>query len=118
MKKQVTNQLQRNESSIRCCAADRGQHSFLSDYVSAQGSERINELQEKQVMEKCTDTVVNWMIRCNAINEADKELYKYALYSFFSIGITTYPCRSYWLWLGKRKTRSCSYFSVYGTEKI
>ena len=36
-------------------------------------------------MEKCTDTVVNWMIRCNAINEADKELYKYALYSF-SIG--------------------------------
>lgn len=34
-------------------------------------------------MEKCTDTVVNWMIRCNAINEADKELYKYALYSFF-----------------------------------
>ena len=34
-------------------------------------------------MEKCTDTVVNWMIRCNAINEADKELYKDALYSFF-----------------------------------
>lgn len=68
-------------------------------------------------MEKCTDTVVNWMIRCNAINEADKELYKYALYSF-SIGITTYPCRSYWLWLGKRKTRSCSYFSVCGSEKI
>lgn len=34
-------------------------------------------------MEKCTDTVVNWMIRCNAINEEDKELYKYALYSFF-----------------------------------
>ena len=29
-------------------------------------------------MEKCTDTVVNWMIRCNAINEADKELYKCA----------------------------------------
>ena len=27
-------------------------------------------------MEKCTDTVVDWMIRCNAINEADKELYK------------------------------------------
>ena len=34
-------------------------------------------------MEKCTDTVVDWMIRCNVINEADKELYKYALYSFF-----------------------------------
>ena len=30
-------------------------------------------------MEKCTDTVVNWMIRCNAINEADKELYKLSL---------------------------------------
>ena len=34
-------------------------------------------------MEKCTDTVVNWMIRCNAIKETDKELYKYELYSFF-----------------------------------
>ena len=34
-------------------------------------------------MEKCTDTVVDWMIRCNAINEADRELYKYALHSFF-----------------------------------
>lgn len=34
-------------------------------------------------MEKCTDTVVNWMIRCDAINEADKEIYKYALHSFF-----------------------------------
>lgn len=32
-------------------------------------------------MEKCTDTVVDWMIRCNVINEADKELYKYALHS-------------------------------------
>ena len=55
----------------------------MCDYVSAKSTERINEIQEKQVMEKCTDTVVNWMIRCNAINEADKELYKYALYSFF-----------------------------------
>lgn len=34
-------------------------------------------------MEKCTDTVVKWMSQCNAINEEDKELYKYALYSFF-----------------------------------
>ena len=34
-------------------------------------------------MEKCTDTVVNWMIRCNVIHEEDRELYKYALYSFF-----------------------------------
>lgn len=34
-------------------------------------------------MEKCTDTVVNWMIQCNVINETDKELYKYALHSFF-----------------------------------
>ncbi len=60
-------------------------------------------------MEKCTDTVVDWMIRCNAINEADKELYKYALYSFF-IGITTYPCRRCWRWLRKCKTRSSHLF--------
>ncbi len=69
-------------------------------------------------MEKCTDTVVDWMIRCNVINEADKELYKYALHSFAAIGITTYPSWRYWLWVGKRKTRSCSYFSVYVSEKI
>ena len=55
----------------------------MCDYVSSKSTERINEIQEKQVIEKCTDTVVDWMIRCNAINEADKELYKYALYSFF-----------------------------------
>lgn len=35
-------------------------------------------------MEKCTDTVVDWMIRCNVINEADKELYKYALHSLLA----------------------------------
>lgn len=34
-------------------------------------------------MEKSTNAIVDWMISCNAINEADKELYKYALYSFF-----------------------------------
>ena len=53
----------------------------MCDYISAKSTERINEIQEKQVMEKCTDTVVDWMIRCNVINEADKELYKYALHS-------------------------------------
>lgn len=40
-------------------------------------------------MEKCTDTVVNWMIRCNAINEADKD-FTSMHYIVFSIGITTY----------------------------
>lgn len=34
-------------------------------------------------MEKCTDIVVNWMIRHNAINEADKGLYRYAVHSLF-----------------------------------
>ena len=34
-------------------------------------------------MEKCTDTVVNWMIQCDVINEKEKEIYKYALHSFF-----------------------------------
>ena len=28
------------------------------------------------------------MVRCNAINEADKELYKYALYSFSALPLT------------------------------
>ena len=34
-------------------------------------------------MKKGTDTVVDWMIQSSVINEADRELYKYALYSFF-----------------------------------
>ena len=55
----------------------------MSYYVSTKGTERFNEIQEKEIMEKGTDTVVNWMIRCNVINETDKELYKYALHSFF-----------------------------------
>ena len=32
-------------------------------------------------MEKYTDTVVDWMMRCNVINKEDKELYEYALHS-------------------------------------
>ena len=30
----------------------------------------------------------------------------------------SYSCRRYWFWLGTCKTRSCSYFSVYGSEKF
>lgn len=32
-------------------------------------------------MEKCTEAVVNWMIKYNAINEEEKKLYEYALHS-------------------------------------
>ena len=32
-------------------------------------------------MKKCTDTVVDWMMRYNVIHDEDKELYKYALHS-------------------------------------
>lgn len=34
-------------------------------------------------MEKCTDHVINWLIRCNVINKSEKSLYEYALHSFF-----------------------------------
>lgn len=34
-------------------------------------------------MEKCTHIVVNWMIQCKVIDDVDKELYTYALNSFF-----------------------------------
>lgn len=50
-------------------------------YVSAAGTERINEVQEKEVVEKGTETVVDWMIRCNVIGDTDRELYRYALHS-------------------------------------
>lgn len=33
------------------------------------------------MMEKCTDAIVNWLISCDAIEEKDKELYNYAVYS-------------------------------------
>ena len=32
---------------------------------------------------KCTDVVVNWLIRCEVVEISDKELYRYALYSIF-----------------------------------
>ena len=32
-------------------------------------------------MNICTDKVTDWMIRCKVINESEKELYQYALYS-------------------------------------
>ena len=34
-------------------------------------------------MGKCTDIVVNWMLQRDAINEMERELYKYAFYSLF-----------------------------------
>lgn len=34
-------------------------------------------------MEKCTDHVINWLIRCKVINKTEKSLYEYALHSFF-----------------------------------
>ena len=62
-------------------------------------------------MEKCTDTVVNWMIRCNAINEADKELYKYALYSFFFLLVSPLILAGViGFGLGSVKHGVCSYF--------
>lgn len=33
-------------------------------------------------MQKCADIVINWMIKCDAINDVDKDLYKYAMNSF------------------------------------
>lgn len=33
-------------------------------------------------MKKCTDAVVDWMVRNNAIEKTDRELYEYAIYSF------------------------------------
>lgn len=32
-------------------------------------------------MDICTDKVTDWLIRCEVINESEKELYQYALYS-------------------------------------
>ncbi len=69
-------------------------------------------------MEKCIDTVVNWMIRCNAIKEADKELYKYALYSFFLLLSPLILAGGIGFGLGSVKHEVALIFSVYGSEKI
>ncbi len=37
---------------------------------------------------KCTNVIVGWLIRCDAIEEKDRELYQYAVYSVF---LSTYP---------------------------
>lgn len=34
-------------------------------------------------MEKCTKKITDWLIRCDAVEEADRELYEYAVYSIF-----------------------------------
>ncbi len=34
-------------------------------------------------MEKSADLVVDWMIQCNVIDDEDRDLYRYALHSFF-----------------------------------
>ena len=34
-------------------------------------------------MQKCMDMVINWMIQRDAINEKERDLYKYAFYSLF-----------------------------------
>ena len=35
------------------------------------------------MMEKCKKKVIDWLIRCDAIQEAERELYEYAVYSIF-----------------------------------
>ena len=37
---------------------------------------------------KCTNVVVDWLIRCDAIEEKDRELYQYAVYSVL---LSMYP---------------------------
>ena len=37
---------------------------------------------------KCTNVIVGWLVRCDAIEEKDRELYQYAVYSVF---LSTYP---------------------------
>lgn len=34
-------------------------------------------------MERCIKKITDWLIRCDAVQEADRELYDYALYSIF-----------------------------------
>ena len=48
MKKRVTKSVAKGMKA----ALDVVLHSFMCDYVSAKSTERINEIQEKQVMEK------------------------------------------------------------------
>ncbi len=37
---------------------------------------------------KCTNVIVGWLVRCDAIEEKDRELYQYAVYSVL---LSTYP---------------------------
>lgn len=47
------------------------------------------------MIKKCTGVIVDWLIKCSAVKEADKELYSYAVYSLlltlspllFAIGV-------------------------------
>ena len=35
------------------------------------------------MIEKCADVIAGWLIECSAVEEADRELYSYAVYSAF-----------------------------------
>lgn len=35
------------------------------------------------MIEKCTGKITDWLVKCDVVKEADRELYKYAVYSIF-----------------------------------
>ena len=35
------------------------------------------------MIEKCADMIVDWLVKCDAIKETEKEIYSYAIYSLF-----------------------------------
>lgn len=51
-------------------------------------------------MERCTGKITDWLIKCGAIPETDRELYEYAIYSILlslspmllALAIVLYSC--------------------------
>ena len=41
-------------------------------------------------MKKRTNTVINWLVQYNVINETEKELYQYGLYSLLLLILPLY----------------------------
>ena len=51
------------------------------------------------MIEKCANTIADWLINCEVVKETDKELYSYAVYSIL-LSLSPLLLARIWDWYG------------------
>ncbi|MFQ9873873.1 accessory gene regulator B family protein [Waltera sp.] len=70
-------------------------------------------------MERCTGKITDWLIKCGAIQEADRELYEYAIYIVFC-----YLCHTHAISISNRciiwvrSTRGIDYYTICDSAEV